>query len=137
MGSLLPGRMPLNPLSKVALGKTNVHVTRLGLGGSALGGLYQDISDETAIALVHRVLELGINFIDTAPLYGHGRSELRLGSALKGAARASCVLATKVGRLLIPEHSAKVETSGSIILLLFFRCLTSATTVSGGRSRRA
>lgn len=100
----------MNPLSKVALGKTSVFVTRLGLGGSALGGLYQDISDETAIALVHHVLELGINFIDTAPLYGHGKSELRLGSALRGAQRSSYVLATKVGRLLIPEHPAKVES---------------------------
>ncbi len=94
----------------MALGKANVHVTRLGLGGSALGGLYHDISDETAIALVHRVLALGINFIDTAPLYGHGKSELRLGLALKRAPRASYVLATKVGRLLIPEDPAKVES---------------------------
>jgi D-threo-aldose 1-dehydrogenase len=100
----------LNPISKVALGKTQVHVTRLGLGGSGLGGLYQDISDETAFGLVHRTLELGINLIDTAPLYGHGKSELRLCSALKAVPRQSYVLATKVGRLLVPEDPSKLES---------------------------
>lgn len=100
----------MNPISKVALGKTQVHVTRLGLGGSALGGLYKDISDETAIELVHRTLGLGLNFIDTAPLYGHGKSELRLGSALKAVPRQSYVLATKVGRLLVPEDPSKLES---------------------------
>jgi D-threo-aldose 1-dehydrogenase len=100
----------LNPISKVALGRTNLQVTRLGLGGSGLGGLYRDISDESAIGLVHRALELGINFIDTAPLYGHGKSELRLGLALRGVQRQSYVLATKVGRLLVPEDPSKLES---------------------------
>ena len=100
----------MNPLGKVQLGKTKVQVTRLGLGGAPLGGLYKDIAEETATTTVRRALELGINFIDTAPLYGHGKSELRLGRALAGCPCHSYVLATKVGRVLEPEDPSKVES---------------------------
>ena len=100
----------MNPLGKVQLGKTKVQVTRLGLGGAPLGGLYKDIAEETATTTVRRALELGINFIDTAPLYGHGKSELRLGRALAGCPRHSYVLATKVGRVLESEDPSKVES---------------------------
>ena len=86
-------------------------VTRLGLGGASLGGLYKDMPDETAVATVRRALELGVNFIDTAPLYGHGKSELRLGRALAGQPRDSYILATKVGRLLEPEGPSKATIS--------------------------
>jgi D-threo-aldose 1-dehydrogenase len=80
------------------------------MGGGALGGLYQDVTDETAAATVRRALELGVNFFDTAPLYGHGKSELRLGGALAGRPRDSYVLATKVGRILEPEDPDKVKS---------------------------
>jgi D-threo-aldose 1-dehydrogenase len=92
----------MDPLEKVALGRTGLHVTRMGLGGSALGGMYGDIPDEQAYAVVHQALDLGINFFDTAPLYGRGKSEWRLGKALAGVPRDRYVLATKVGRLLVP-----------------------------------
>jgi D-threo-aldose 1-dehydrogenase len=59
--------------------------------------MYGDIKPEQAYETVHRALDLGINFFDTAPLYGHGRSEERLGAALAGVPRNSYVLATKVG----------------------------------------
>jgi D-threo-aldose 1-dehydrogenase len=100
----------MNPLEKVPLGKTDVRVTRLGMGGAALAGLYRDSAEETATATVHRALELGVNFIDTAPLYGHGKSELRLGRALAGRARDRFVLASKVGRLLVPAGAKPVES---------------------------
>ncbi len=84
------------------LGNTPIHVTRLGLGAGVIGGLFAEVSEEAAIATVRRALALGINYIDTAPLYGHGKSETRLGLALEGVARDSFVLSTKVGRLLVP-----------------------------------
>ena len=62
-----------------------------------------------------RALELGLNFFDTAPLYGHGKSELRLGRALAGRPRDSFVVATKVGRVLVPEDPAKWRVPGSTI----------------------
>jgi D-threo-aldose 1-dehydrogenase len=80
------------------------------MGGAPLGGLYRDVSEADAAATVERALELGLNFFDTAPLYGHGKSELRLGRALAGRARDSFVVATKVGRVLVPEDPARVES---------------------------
>jgi D-threo-aldose 1-dehydrogenase len=100
----------MNPPEKAPLGKTAVRVTRLGLGGAPLAGLYLDVPDADAAATVKRALELGLNFIDTAPLYGHGKGELRLGQALGGRAPASFVVATKVGRVLVPEDAARVES---------------------------
>jgi D-threo-aldose 1-dehydrogenase len=100
----------MNPLEKAPIGKTGLRVTRLGLGGGPLGGLYRDPSDPDAAATVQRALELGLNFFDTAPLYGHGKSERRLGRALAGRPPDSFVVATKVGRVLVPEDAARVES---------------------------
>ncbi len=94
----------MNPLEKRELGRTGLQVTRLGLGCAALGGLYGDIPEEQATAVVQRALELGLNLFDTAPLYGSGKSEQRLGRALKGVPRDRYVLATKVGRILVPTE---------------------------------
>ncbi len=84
------------------IGKTETAVTRLGFGAGVIGGLFAEVSEEAAIATVRHALSLGINYIDTAPLYGHGKSEARLGLALESVARDSFVLSTKVGRLLVP-----------------------------------
>jgi D-threo-aldose 1-dehydrogenase len=82
-----------------------LRVTRLGLGCASIGGLYGDISEEQARQVVHHALDLGLNLFDTAPLYGYGKSEIRLGEALKGVPRDRFVLATKVGRLLVPKEA--------------------------------
>ena len=92
----------MNPKSKEQLGNSEVRITRLGMGGTALGGLYSDLSEDVAISAVHRALTLGVNLFDTAPLYGAGKSEARFGKALSSCARSSFVLATKVGYSLIP-----------------------------------
>jgi D-threo-aldose 1-dehydrogenase len=98
----------MNPLSRVQLGKSRLHVTRLGLGGAALGGLFKDMPEEAATRTVRRALELGTNLFDTAPLYGAGKSESRLGRGLAGCDRDSYILASKVGYSLVPEeHGAK------------------------------
>ena len=94
----------MNPLEKVPLGSSGLSVTRLGLGCASIGGLYGDISDNQAVAVVRRALSLGLNLLDTAPLYGAGKSELRLGQALAGVSRSSYVLASKVGRVLVPTQ---------------------------------
>ena len=73
---------------------------RLGLGTAPLGGLFAAVDEATALATVERAWERGVRFFDTAPLYGHGLSERRLGRALAGKPRDEYVLATKVGRLL-------------------------------------
>jgi D-threo-aldose 1-dehydrogenase len=92
----------MDPLQKKILGSTNLQVTRMGLGCAALGGLYGEIPDEQAYAVVQQALDLGINLFDTAPLYGSGRSEQRVGQVLSKVPRDSFVLCTKVGRVLDP-----------------------------------
>ena len=102
----------MNLLEKKTLGKTGLEVTRVGLGCAAIGGLYGDIPDEQAYAVVSRALSLGMNLFDTAPLYGYGKSEIRLGRALTGIPRERFVLATKVGRLLVPKEMGSTEQDG-------------------------
>jgi D-threo-aldose 1-dehydrogenase len=96
----------MDPAEPVRLGKTNVTVTRFGLGCAPLGGLYTAVSNEQAQATVHRAWELGVRTFDTAPLYGSGLSEARVGAALQGRNRDELVLSTKVGRLLEPGGDA-------------------------------
>jgi len=100
----------MNPLQKIALGNTNVEVTCLSVGSAALGGLYSDVAEDAAIATIHHNFSLGLNFFDTAPLYGHGKSELRLGKALVAHSCSSLDIATKVGFALIPEDPSKIES---------------------------
>ena len=96
----------MDPLERKVLGSSGLEVTRLGLGCASLGGLYGDIPDEQAHAVVHKALNLGLNLIDTAPLYGAGKSEIRVGQALADVPRDSYVLASKVGRVLEPAEGA-------------------------------
>ena len=78
-------------------------VTELGFGGASSGNLYRAVSDETAAAAIDAAWAGGIRYFDTAPHYGLGLSERRLGAALAGRPRAEFVLSTKVGRLLQPN----------------------------------
>jgi D-threo-aldose 1-dehydrogenase len=100
----------MKPTDKATIGKTALAVTRLGMGGTAVGGLYEQISDASAESTVEAALALGISYFDTAPLYGHGSSESRMGHVLRERPRDQFVLSTKVGRLLVPAKSATVES---------------------------
>ncbi len=91
------------------LGKSGVEVTIMGFGGAPLGNMYQALSDADAWATVRACYEAGIRYFDTAPLYGYGLSEHRVGEALRGRDRDSFVLSTKVGRLLRPGDPATLE----------------------------
>ncbi len=86
----------------VKLGRSDLVVTRLGLGLAPIGGLYEPVGDEVGTAAVDRAWERGLRLFDTAPLYGYGLSERRAGVALAKRPRDELVLATKVGRLLEP-----------------------------------
>jgi D-threo-aldose 1-dehydrogenase len=89
------------------LGRRGPSVTRLGLGTAPIGNMFTGVSDEDAHATVDAAWEGGIRYFDTAPLYGHGQSELRLGRALRDRPRDEYVLATKVGRVLDPAGRAE------------------------------
>ncbi|MFD8335911.1 aldo/keto reductase [Streptomyces solisilvae] len=76
---------------------------RLGLGTAPLGSMFRDVSTEEAAATVDAAWDHGIRYFDTAPFYGAGLSEIRLGDALAGRPRDGYVLSTKVGRVILDE----------------------------------
>ena len=78
-------------------------VTEIGFGGATLGNLHHAVTDEDARVTVERALTGGVRYFDTAPHYGLGLSERRLGAALARYPRGDYVLSTKVGRLLVPN----------------------------------
>lgn len=94
--------MPFDPTERRDIGRTGLSVSRLGLGGASIGGLFEAVRDDDAIATVDHAWGLGIRYFDTAPLYGYGLSEQRMGRALQDRPRDSFVLSTKVGRLVRP-----------------------------------
>ena len=91
------------------IGQTELEVSVLGLGGAPLGDLYERIPEERAVATLEIAYQRGIRFFDTAPLYGHGLSEHRLGHVLRSKPRADLVVSTKVGRWLRPERGELVD----------------------------
>jgi D-threo-aldose 1-dehydrogenase len=80
-----------------------VRVSALGFGGAPIGNLYEKVTEEEAYSALQTALALGVRYFDTAPFYGHGLSEERIGRALGGHPRDSYVLSTKVGRLVSRE----------------------------------
>ena len=89
--------------------RTDLQVSVLGLGGAPLGDLYERIPRERALATLETAYRRGIRLFDTAPLYGHGLSEHRLGHVLRDKPRSEFVISTKVGRWLRPERSEQVD----------------------------
>lgn len=89
-------------LGQARLGRRGPTVPRLGLGCAPLGNLFTAVGDAEAASTVDAAWDAGIRLFDTAPLYGHGLSERRLGAALAARPRDEFVLSTKVGRLLRP-----------------------------------
>jgi D-threo-aldose 1-dehydrogenase len=80
---------------------------RLGFGGAGVGNLYRAMPDSKAIATLEAAWDSGIRYFDTAPHYGLGLSERRMGSVLQRKPRQEFVVSTKVGRLLVPNHGVR------------------------------
>jgi D-threo-aldose 1-dehydrogenase len=98
------------------LGRSGVEVTALGMGCAALGNLYAPVDDAAAEAAVHAALDCGVGYFDTAPYYGYGLSELRVGLALAGA---DVRISTKVGRCLVPRDGPAREDQGFVGALAY------------------
>ena len=82
-----------------SVGGTDLTVPTLGFGGAPLGGLFDAVSKAQAEATLREAFKAGMTYVDTAPFYGFGNSERRVGDLLRGQ---NYVLSTKVGRLLRP-----------------------------------
>ena len=95
---------------------TDLRLTELAFGGASIGNLYTAVSDASAIAAVEQAWESGIRYFDTAPHYGLGLSERRLGAALARYDRADLVISTKVGRLLVANESPTDHDDGGFMV---------------------
>lgn len=93
---------------RVKLKRSHLEVSRLGLGTAPLGGLFATVSDAEGENILNSALELGINYFDTAPQYGHGTAERRVGQALQKTSK-SFVIETKVGRVLRKVEGVEPE----------------------------
>jgi D-threo-aldose 1-dehydrogenase len=92
-----------SPLPQRKLGRTGLSVSIMGFGGAPLGESHARYPEDQAIGAITTALSSGITMFDTAPLYGHGLSEHRYGTALRQAPRESFILSTKVGRWMNPR----------------------------------
>ncbi len=99
----------MTPDTTRPLGRTGLPVTQMGFGAAPLGNLYEAFSDDEAHATVAAAHDAGVRLFDTAPFYGYGLSEHRLGEALRWRPRDGYVLSTKVGRLLKPQDPASID----------------------------
>lgn len=93
----------MNIIKARRIGITDLKVAELGFGAASLGNLYRPISDGDARATLDAALAAGLTYCDTAPHYGRGLSERRVGDAVRQ--RADVVISTKVGRLMLPDAS--------------------------------
>ena len=97
----------MNPAAKRKFGRVDLEVTAFGFGTAPVGNIFREIDEETSDAMFQRSWDAGVRYYDTAPMYGHGLSELRTGHSLRWKRRDDYVLSSKVGRVLKP---AKRET---------------------------
>lgn len=103
----------MNARERRPIGRSGVAVSPLGLGAAPLGDLFVRLSDDEARAIVRAALDAGVTLVDTAPYYGLGLSEHRVGDALRELPGDSRVLATKVGRVLhpVPRGARRADAS--------------------------
>ena len=95
--------------------RDSLELTRLGFGAATQGGLFHSVTPEAARAVFQAAWDAGIRYFDTAPWYGFGSSEQRLGEFLRGK---DCVISSKVGRLLsadAPVHPSQLDSSGELV----------------------
>ena len=90
------------------LGRSGIKVSALGLGLMSMSGVYGNANDEESIGVIHYALDKGINFLDSADMYGWGHNETLLGKALKGR-RDKVVVATKFGRVKLADGKQAVD----------------------------
>ena len=114
----------MDPLARMRIGKTDLHVTRLGFGGATLGDARETLDEHAAEATLVAAYEAGIRYFDTAPWYGTGKSEHRFGHVLRTRPRDTYKLSTKVGRILVrpddPAAFSQERWSGGLPFVVRF-----------------
>jgi len=99
----------MNPSHKRRLGRVDLDVTAFAFGAAPIGNIFRPITEQESDAMVQHAWDAGVRFYDTAPMYGHGLSELRTGHSLRWKRRDDFVLASKVGRVLKPARRDTID----------------------------
>ncbi|KAJ96678.1 aldo/keto reductase [Raoultella planticola] len=100
----------MDPSQKNAFGRTAIQVTAMGYGTAPIGNIFRPISEQESENMIRQAWDNGLRYFDTAPLYGHGLSEARVGHGLRWYPRDEYVLSTKVGRLLKPKKRSEIDS---------------------------
>lgn len=106
------------PLPTRRLGASGLQVTGIGLGLMSLSGIYGASSDDNGVAVIHHAIDRGINFLDSADMYGWGHNETLLGRALRelpGGGRDKVIVATKFGQVKLEAGGNGVDGRPKII----------------------
>jgi D-threo-aldose 1-dehydrogenase len=98
-----------NPTDRARIGQTELNVTRLSIGSAPIGNLLREVPEEDAEGTFKAAFSAGVRYVDTAPFYGYGLAENRVGRALAGQNRDDFVVSTKVGRLIRPGRRTGTE----------------------------
>ena len=101
----------MDPTGKKKFGRTDLEVTAMGFGTAPIGNQFRFVAEEDARAVIAGAWDAGLRYFDTAPMYGHGLAEHRLGEGLRWRPRDEYVLSTKVGRLLKPVPRKSVTSA--------------------------
>lgn len=99
----------MDPSTKKKFGRVDLDVTAFGFGTAPVGNIFREIDEETSDAMFQASWDAGVRYYDTAPMYGHGLSELRTGQSLRWKNRDDLVLSSKVGRRLVPAKRSTID----------------------------
>ena len=99
----------MNPSTKNKFGRVDLEVTAFGFGTAPVGNIFHEIDEETSDGMFQASWEAGVRYFDTAPMYGHGLSELRTGQSLRWKNRDDLILSSKVGRRLVPAKRSTID----------------------------
>ncbi len=99
----------MHPATKNKFGRVDLEVSAFSFGTAPVGNIFREIDEATSDAMFQTAWDAGVRYYDTAPMYGHGLSELRTGQSLRWKDRDDFVLSSKVGRLLKPARKADIN----------------------------
>lgn len=99
----------MDPHHKNKFGRVDLQVSAFGFGTAPIGNIFREIDEATSDGMIQKAWDAGISYYDTAPMYGHGLSELRTGYSLRWKNRDDFVLSSKVGRILKPARKQDIN----------------------------
>ena len=99
----------MEPSTKRKFGRVDLEVTAFGFGTAPVGNIFREIDEQTSDAMFQKAWDHGVRYYDTAPMYGHGLSELRTGHSLRWKNRDDFILSSKIGRILKPKRKSEID----------------------------